>query len=93
MKNLFAVSVILILFFFLFCFWYKISEGKVLEWRYEVPEEAMECKLSKAYEYHGIYFAYCTVNGRWYFDRDGKKCKLLTDGFLKLYNKRRMEYD
>jgi len=33
-------------------------------------------ELTKAHKYHGILFSYEKEDGKWYFKRDNKECKL-----------------
>ena len=41
-------------------------------------------RMRAALRYHGIIFAK-KMNGEWRFMRDGKKCKVFTEGFLRYY--------
>ena len=69
-----------------FCIWWEVSEPQIVSAITERPTPAMEHKLKKATRYHGTMTAYRTIEGKWYFDRDCKRCRLFTEGFLESYN-------
>lgn len=49
------------------------TDAKMQEGHLHEPSCA---KLRAAHKYHGILYSYQERNGQWYFNRDGKKCKL-----------------
>lgn len=88
MKNIGIIILMLILFFVLFYFWWRISEPWIVSAITERPTPAMEHKLNAACQFHGpLIVPYRTIDGQWYFERDGKTCKLFTEGFLESYHR------
>jgi len=75
----FSIIILLILVF--------ISPRKAVVIKNPNPEKSRQ-ELRAAMKYHGVLFAF-KENGKWYFLRDGKKCRL----FSKKYQEKRRNYE